>query len=290
MAVECIRIPSAASPALTERAERSREVAGKDYGPAELRVLIEDSGYEDTPLHGWVLAFLPGTDDPYPAPLPDARLSVSGPAEAAVPEVRLAEAAGPFTLEPSGPGEATVTAALGGRSGSGTVTLVPSVPQPQVLWEFESESLGRGYRSHWDLSTDDSIRANQRVARIDLKGVVPDEEHRELLVADIPRRARINRENIRAVFFDLSVSRDFQCEDPNARIQIVMQSPADYWMQIGDVPLPKAGARWQTHTLPITEERHLRAVHAAYNVWFILHSQQPVTGAVFIDHAGLMVR
>jgi hypothetical protein len=290
MAVECIRIPSADRPALSERAEQRRGMEGKDFGRAELRILTEDSGYEDTPVRGWVLAFMPGTDDPYPAPLPNARLSVAGPAAPERPEVRLAEAAGPFVLKPTGPGEATVTASLGNDSAAARVAFAASVPQPVVLWEFEAESLGRGYRSHWDLSTDDSIRANQRVARIDLKGVVPDQEHRELLVMDIPRRAQINRENIRGVFFDLSVSRDFQCADPNARIQIVMQSPADYWMQLGDVPLPKAGDRWQTHTVRITQENHIRAVHAAYNVWFILHSEQPVTGAIFIDRAGLMVR
>jgi hypothetical protein len=290
MSIRCIRIPSADNPVISERAEQRRGMEGKDFGPAELRILMEDSGYEDTPVKGWVLAFLPGTDEPYPVPLPNARLSVSGPAEPERAEVRLAEAAGPFVLKPNGPGEATVTASLGEEATTVSVELVPSVPKPVVLWEFESERLGRGYRSHWDLSTDDSVRANQRVARIDLKGVVPDQEHRELLVMDIPRRAPIDRANIRGVFFDLSVSRDFQCDDPNAGIQIVMQSPDDYWMQLGNVALPEAGDRWQTHTVPVTQENHIRAMHAAYNVWFILHSEKPVTGAIFIDHAGLMIR
>jgi hypothetical protein len=61
-------------------------------------------------------------------------------------------------------------------------------------------------------------------------------------------------------------------------------------MPLGSVALPRAGDRWQTHTLPVTEETHLKAMHAAYNVWFIIHSQEPVTGAVLIDRVGLMVR
>ena len=69
-----------------------------------------------------------------------------------------------------------------------------------------------------------------------------------------------------------------------------MQSPADYWMQLGSVPLPKAGDQWQTHTLTMTSDKHIKAVYAAYNVWFILHAAEPATGAVFIDRAGLMVR
>jgi hypothetical protein len=56
------------------------------------------------------------------------------------------------------------------------------------------------------------------------------------------------------------------------------------------VPLPKAGDGWQTLTLKVTDEKHIKAMYAAYNVWFILHSEEPVTGAIFIDRAGLMIR
>lgn len=291
MSVKCVRIPSVDKPGISARAERRRGMEGKDFGAAELRVILPSSGYEDTQMKGWVLAFFPGTEDPYPAPLPNARIAVSGPAGADRAEVRLAEAAGPFTLRPTGPGEAVVTASLGEQAVMAAVVLQKSEPRPQVLWEFETESLGRGYRSHWHLSTDDSIRPNQRVARIDVPGVIPDQEHRELLViSDFPRGAGLRRENIRGVFFDVAVSRDFQCEDPDARIEIVMQSPADYWMALGSVPLPKAGDRWETHTLMVTNPKHIEAMPAAYNVWFVLQARKPVTGAVFIDRAGLMVR
>jgi len=179
---------------------------------------------------------------------------------------------------------------LGEQTAAAAVAFRKSEPRPHVLWDFEEESLGRGYRSHWALSTDGGIRANQRVARVDLPGVVPDQEHRELLVVNLPRRAGIPRENIRGVFFDLSVSRDLQCADPEARVEVVMQSPANWWMPLGSVPLPKAGEEWQTHTLMVTQQDHVEAMYAAHNVWFILHADEPVTGAVFLDRAGLMVR
>jgi hypothetical protein len=290
MSIRCVRIPSAGKLGISERAEQRRGMRGKDYGPAELRILLDESGYEDTDLRGWVLAFKPGTSDPYPAPLPYAQLSVTGPAAIDRPQARLAEAVGPFVLKPSGPGEATVTARLGGRSASATVRLNPSVPRQHVLWDFETPTLGDGFRSQLALRTDDTVRANQRVARIDLEGIVPDQQHRELLVAEIPRSAAIRRENIRGVFFDLSVSPDFHCSDPNACIRIVMQSPADYWMQLGDVPLPEAGDGWTMRVVPVTQENHKKAMYAAYNVWFILRSTQPVSGSVYIDQAGLMIR
>ncbi|MCK4373841.1 MAG: hypothetical protein KAX19_00890, partial [Candidatus Brocadiae bacterium] len=273
LAIKCVRVPTVESAGLSERALLGRQALAQDHGPAELRVAIAPSSYEDTEVAGWVRAYRAGTDDPYPVALPNARLEVSGPAEADPAEVRLAEAAGPFTLRPTGPGEAVVKAVLDDLTATGKVLFQKSEPRPQVLWEFEADSLGRGYRSHWELSTDDSIRANQRVARIDLPGVVPDQQHRELLVMDLPRRAGIRRENIRGVFLDLNVSRDFQCDDPNARIEIIMQSPADYWMSLGSVPLPKAGDRWRTHTVTVTDPKHIKAVYAAYNVWFVLHSE-----------------
>jgi hypothetical protein len=289
-AIKCVRIPAAGRPGLSERAIQGQEMLARDHGPAELRVLIAPSGYADTEVEGWVLACRAGTNDPYPVPLPNARLEVTGPAQADRAAVRLAEAAGRFALRPTGPGEVTITASLADRSAGAKVVFEPSVPRPQVLWEFEAETLGRGYRSDWALRTDDSVRPNQRVARIDVPGVVPDQQHRLLLLLDLPGDLRLRRENIRGALFDLMASPELKCDDPNASVEVVMQSTANYWMPLGSLPLAEARRGWKTYTFMVTDEGLIRAMPQVYNIWFILHADKPVTGAVFIDRVGLMVR
>ena len=56
MSIKCVRVPSAAAPGISERAESGRELMARDHGPAELRILLAPSSYEDTPVAGWVQA------------------------------------------------------------------------------------------------------------------------------------------------------------------------------------------------------------------------------------------
>jgi len=290
-AIVCVRVPASGE----ETGEAGAPPApSKPEGPPPeptLRLLLPDSGYDDTELRGWALACCGGGEKPYPLALPNARIEVDGPAEADRASVRLAEAVGEFILRPSGPGKVTVTVRLGERAASAEVLVKRSEPKPRVLWEFESKSLPGGYRSDWKLSTDANVKPNQRVARIDLLGVVPDRNHQALLVISaFPPPAKLNRANIRGVFFDLLVSRDFHCEDPDARLEVVMQSPADYWMSLGSASLASARGKWVHHEVGVTQPRHIKAMPSAHNVWFVLRSREPVTGSIFLDRVGLLVR
>ena len=69
-------------------------------------------------------------------------------------------------------------------------------------------------------------------------GTSPESKKHTLLeIGGFPTGNKINKENIRVVMFDLMTSADFSCDDPNASVMVVMQSPANWWMPIGDVRL-----------------------------------------------------
>ena len=291
--VRFVRVPDAASAELSKLAEEGRREMAEQPGEPELRIVLPSEEYADTAAEGWVRAFAAGTDRPYPRALPPATLEVTGPAEADRGSVRLTEAAGRFFLEPTGAGAATVKATVGDLTAAATIAFRPSVPRPYVFWEFGEGSLGKekGVESAWPLSLDASARANRTVARVDLPGVVPDREHQAaLLLSSLPRGARLKRENIRGVFFDLLVSRDFACDDPNASLEVVMQSQADYWMSLGSLPLVGRAAEWATHTFPVTREEHIRAMPEAFNIWLVLRANRPVHGTLYVDRVGLLVR
>ena len=107
-------------------------------------------------------------------------------------------------------------------------------------------------------------------------------------INSFPPQDQLERSNIRGVFLDLRTS-GLQSEDPNAALTVIMQSPANFWMVIGRVPLHGA-SDWTRRELAITQENHLQAIGSAYNLWFILASNRPVQGSIFIDRIGFLVR
>jgi hypothetical protein len=60
-------------------------------------------------------------------------------------------------------------------------------------------------------------------------------------------------------------------------------------MILGRVPL-KDAAKWSTHEIDLTNETHIGAMAGALNVWFIVSTNQPLTGSICIDRVGFKVR
>jgi hypothetical protein len=260
---------------------------------AKLRLAIwvpSTTSYADTPVEGWVLAYDGAESLPYPGKLADASLKVTGPAKADRAKVRMSESAGRFVITASQPGTVKLEARMGGQVARATILFVTSVPRPTVFWEFEDEK-PQGVRSQWKLTSDPGIRPNQRVLRVEPEGDNPSvSKKRDLVIIDrMPDREKLKKENIRGVFFDIKTGEDFKCDDPKIRVTVVMQSPKNWWMQLGSASL--AGLKdWKTVTMPLDKPDHIKAVSDTNNVWIILEADKPVFGSIYVDRAGLLVR
>jgi hypothetical protein len=110
-----------------------------------------------------------------------------------------------------------------------------------------------------------------------------------LAVSRLPGEATLNKANIRGVTVDVKTSGDFVCDDPNAHIMVVMQSPANWWMQLGAIPL-KDATEWKAHQIDVTNDDYTKALPSALNVLFVLRSSKPARGSVYFDHIGFTVR
>jgi hypothetical protein len=257
---------------------------------AKLEMHLPAEAYANDAVEVWVHARNSDDDAPYPGDLPDGSIRVSGGPQPDRNTVRLAEAAGRFFLRADGPGVARVAVAAGGARATARIRFKASVPKPRVLWEFEEREIPPGMSSHWALSFDGSIRPNQQVARIAVGGEQPrGDQKRSLLVLDLPKDGALDRKNVRGVVFDLRTSGDFRCDDPGAAVQVVMQSPLNWWMPLGSVTLSDH-ADWKTVTLVTADPAHVKAMPEVFNLWFILQANRPVHGSVLIDRAGLMIR
>jgi hypothetical protein len=317
--IRCVRVPVKGKPGVSELANQGEAFLKKDHGTARLRIIAPKSEYADTPVQGWVLATCAGTTEPYPVALPPATISLKGHAKVTPDKVRMSVPAGCFSIQPTGPGNVVVTASLDGQTTFTTIAFKPVVPRPHPLWNFEENlpvaSAGGGeppkspytsgfYESDWMVELDGNVKANQKVAKVDLTKPAPSDPnahgpnahgrnmHDKLIGMRLPPpdTSKIDHAGIRGMFFEVATSPDFKCDDPNANIEIVMQSFRDFWMPLGSVPLPKTPGEWSKQTVMVKEQKHILAMPGTFVVLLRLHTTKPATGSIYIDNAGLMVR
>jgi alpha-L-arabinofuranosidase len=283
----CVRIPGRSKPQKVLVAKQPPQQK------PELRFVLPSEAYIGDEVHGDLMVLGAGTDQPFQGALAPATLKVSTSAELDRREVRLAESLGHFTVKPSTAGDLTITAQSGDTKATHTLKVKPSVPRPVVLWDFAAPPLSdrETFSSDFKLAEDSSQRANRAVARVDLPsdGVVPSEKLRRLLQIQLPDQDKLKKENIRGVIFDVMASSDFSSDDPAAGITVVMQSSANWWMQLEDIPL-KNIKQWKTCQVDVKLDAHIKAMPAAINVWFVLKADKPVKGSIYFDRVGLMLR
>jgi hypothetical protein len=289
-----VRVPDQARPALSPIAQKALAEKSPAQGTPELRFILPSEMYAGDQIRGELIALSGGSQLPYRGTLAPATLTASGDVTFDRSKVRLTEDVGHFDMKPEAPGELTITAQSGGVKATHTITVKPSVPRPVVFWDFTDPRVtDKGaFSSDFALSEDLTQRANRAVARVDLPagGVVAADRAREIMkVCRLPEADKLNKSNIRGVVADLMMSPDFACDDPNACVTAVMQSPANWWMRLSSVPL-KDVKEWKTYELDVMNQEYFKAMPSAFNLIFILEATKPVKGSVYFDRVGFMVR
>lgn len=284
--VSYVRIPAAGAPAESKFMLAQEAAPTPDAKPA-LRFILPPEIYAGDKLVGYVA--VENADD-----IPMAELTTTGGIKLDRTAVRLAENLGRFEFRVDSTEPVEFKASAKGLETTAKVTAKASVPRPRLIWDFQKESPAgnEAFDSRYKLTADLNQRPNKEVARIDLKPEdfpAGDKEHKILFrINSLPERDVVNRENIRGVFFDIRTL-GLQTGDPNASLSVVMQSPADYWMVLGSVPLA-GNTEWKRHEVTFTRQSYIDAIGSGYNIWFVLNTSKPVSGTILLDRIGLMVR
>lgn len=276
------------------RFKHAQPALAEDKSTPRLRFMLPPEIFVGDRVAGYLHAEDADTGRPYAGPLPDAALSVEGDASLDRSAVRLAETLGRFEFVANSTAPLTLRAAVNGTEVTARIEAKSSEPRPMLIWDFQSQSPSNKslFESRYKLTADLNQRPNKEVARIDLApdDIKPgDKEHQTLFrITSLPERDTLNRANIRGIFFDIRTL-GLVTEDSNASISVVMQSPANWWMVFGTVPL--AGNQdWKRHQVTFTRQDYIDAVSSGYNIWLVLNTNKPVSGTILLDRIGLMVR
>ena len=257
-------------------------------GESAVKLLLPSSTPEDVPVEGWVLmpnagSFIPGAAEV------TADLSVEGPAELDTAKVRMNEGAGRFTIRPTETGTIRISARCGRSRITAKLTAEPVQPREEVLWSFEGKDGLAGMASDYEIALSDTAKPNRQTAEVRLQHAVPEENKGGLIIfSRFPDG--FPRQRVGGVVFDIKTSRGFGAANPDARLSVVLQSTADHWIPIGSLRLSGLKDGWQRISMPIEDHTHFDSMKWLYSIRFQLEAGRPVTGELFIDDAGVIMR
>jgi hypothetical protein len=109
-----------------------------------------------------------------------------------------------------------------------------------------------------------------------------------MLLEQLPQD--LSKERIGGVVGEMQASPDFATDDPNARVNIVLQSEADHWMVVGSIPLESMRGEWEHFKFEVDDPRRLKAMARLYAVRYQIESEAPVTGRIYFDNLGFLLR
>jgi len=275
-----LQVPFAGKPASSFESARA--------GKPGIQLLLPESTPEDVPVEAWVLMPDSASYAPDEKPL-TASLKINGPGKLDVKSVRLNEGAGRFFVQPMGTGKIKISATCGKKTASAMLEAMPVQERTEILWRFEGNKGLAGMKSDYALSLSDTAKPNQQTAAVQLEKALPIPGKGALITfGSFPDG--FQKERVGGVVFDVRTSHDFSCHDSNARIEVVLQSANDHWIPIGSVPLDKLRSKWKTFEIALPGHEHLASMKWLYSIRLQLATIQPVSGEIYINDAGVILR
>ena len=244
----------------------------------------------DRPIEAWVVAHNPAEKLPYLQELTDIRLVVDGPARLSTTSIDLKHATANFEIIPTGAGVITVTALAGDLKDSQQIELVALKERLLVYWTFDNPIAEWKVKSTFEIGSESSIKPNQYVAASRMSGQTPGRDADLLFHFEPMPRDELPLENASGVIGQLRAAHNIQCDDPDARINVILQSDANHWIPIGSILLSEIIGEWQHFEFKVTDPDLQDAMAKLYAVRFQIQSDAPITGDIYLDDLGFIFR
>lgn len=256
-------------------------------GEPTLEILLPAEAPSDLPVEGWVL--VRGEKGAWEGELKTVAVEVDGIGSVDRESVATETSVGRFELRGGGPGETKVTVTAGELRAERVIRWTEVAEREEVFWEFPGEDSVSGLETNYGLGVDAQARPNQAVAVVDLDQAL-DEPQKNTLCALKTMPDGLAKERVGGVVGMLGGSPELASEDPKAFVQIVVQSNLDHWMPVGRIPLAELRGGWRELSISFDDPRVLEAMHELYAVRFHLKSRKPVSGRIYFDDIGFILR
>jgi hypothetical protein len=288
--INVIQIPwqeiNMASVSTTHTQERTQE---QRLTP-RLKLLLPQRVPADRPIEGWIVAQDHETKSPIlslPSPI---QVSLNGPAELNTQTLHLKNGSASFIIKPKRAGQITIHAHSDKLETKHTIELVALRERSQLYLTFDNPIEDWKIRSNFKVSAEPSIRPNQDVAAALLNKQTPARDNDVLFHFEPLPRESFPFEKTASVTGKLQVAHNLKCADPEARINLILQSDANHWMPIGSVKLNEVMGRWKDFDFRIKDPVHQEALSKLYSIRFQIQSQAPVTGEIYLDNLGFVFK
>ncbi|MEX0331882.1 MAG: hypothetical protein AB3N64_10705 [Puniceicoccaceae bacterium] len=257
-------------------------------GRMALNLLVPENAPADLPLEAWVYV-TDNAGNPHDGDAEPVVLSFTGPVEETSLTVSLSRSVARCFVNPTASGQLKLTARSGDLKAQAVVDLIAVASRPVIHWTFDNPISEWGASGTFTIGMEPSVKPNEFVAETILENAMPgDNADVLLLLESMPEK--LPKARIGGIIGEMQASPDFKSDDPDARVNIVMQSEADHWMVVGSIRLEDMRGRWEHFRFEISDPRRLKAMARLYGVRYQLESQAPVTGRIYFDNLGFLLR
>lgn len=281
--ISILQLPTDGQTSTVQNARQSTE-------KPKLELLLPSRVPADRPIEGWIVAHNPKEKLPFLGELSEIKLSVEGPAKLSTSHLSLTHGTATFQIIPTGAGDIRISAQAGKLKDSHSIELVALKERGLVYWTFDNPIVEWNVKSTFEIGSESSIKPNQYVAASRIHGETPGRDADLLFHFEPLPRDTLHFENASGVLGQLRAAHDIKCDDPNARINLILQSDANHWMPIGSVPLSKIRGKWEHFAFRFTDPDLLDAMGKLYSVRFQIQSESPITGDIYLDDLGFIFR
>lgn len=255
-----------------------------------LHLCLPDRVPADRAIEAWIVAHNPAENLPFLKPLRDISLTVEGPARLSTDSIDLSHAAARFEIVPTGAGTITVSAQNGILADRHQIELVALKERPQVYWTFDNPLVDWNAKSTFMLHSESSIRPNQFVAASRLQNQKPARNADILFHFEPLPRDELPFENASGVIGKLRAAKDLDCDDPEARVNVILQSNANHWMPVGSIRLQDMIGKWNPFEFKVSDPDLQDAMSQLYGLRIQIQSRAPIRGDIYLDDLGFIFR
>lgn len=236
------------------------------------------------------MAYNPDEKLPYLGKLPEIELIVEGPARLNVNSVVLNNATARFEIIPTGSGIVSVSAKTGALADSHKIELVKLSERRCYNWSFDNPISEWQVKSNFKIGSESSIRPNQYVAVCQLQGETPKQNADSLFHFEPLPHDKLPCKNTSGIVGQLRAAHSTKCTDPNARINVILQSDANHWIPIGSISLNSIIGRWEPFAFKLKDPQLLDAMGKLYALRLQIQANAPITGDIYLDDLGFIFR